>query len=212
MAIITNNTEETRLYEAYGMTVYGTENKYDWTIYPDKPTEIIYTTFRIEKNGKDIVNVVVGNRCIFEKIFLRSIDNFLWWIDKDNPDLYTIEKAVFRSLCEYNTLFNYKIENRKSQEQENLQYDVRREAIIAEEERKLKEISEYCRKKKLVYKKYYEKMYLIKIMDKGVREMIVDADEKKLKWLVEFMHEHPDNTQATIVIEGELDEIIDKIR
>lgn len=211
MGLIYTENKEKELYAAYDMTVYGKENKYNWTIYPDKPTETVYTTLRIEKNGEDIVNVVVGNRCIFEKVFLRTIDNFLYWIDKDDPDSYSIEKAVFKSLCEANSLFNYNIENRKRQEQKDLEYEARREAIIAEEERKLEEIRDYCNKKKLVFKKYYEKMYLIKIMDENVREMITGADKDKLKWLVDFMHEHPDNAQAIIVIEGELDEVMDKI-
>lgn len=211
MGLIYTENKEKQLYTAYGMTVYGTENKYDWTIYPDKPTETVYTALRIEKNGEDIVNVVVGNRCIFEKVFLRTIDNFLYWIDKDDPDSYTIENAVFKSLCVANSLFNYNIENRKRQGQKDLEYEARREAIIAEEERKLGEIRDYCKKKNLVFKKYYEKIYLVKIIDENVREMITDADKEKLEWLVDFMHKHPNNEQAIIVIEGELEEVIEEI-
>lgn len=211
MGLIYIENKEKQLYAAYGMTVYGTENKYDWTIYPGKPTETVYTALRIEKNGEDIVNIVVGNRCIFEKTFLRTIDNFLYWINKDDPDSCTMENAVFKSLCVTNSLFNYNIENRKRQEQKDLEYEDRREAVIAEEERKLGEIRDYCKKKKLVFKKYYEKIYLIKIIDENVREMITGADKDKLEWLVDFMHEHPDNAQAIIVNEGELEEVMDEI-
>ena len=211
MGIITHNKEEKQLYTAYGMTVFGTENKYDWTIYPDKSTENVYTSLRIVKNRDDIFQICLGNRCIFEENFNRTIDNFLWWIDKDVPDSYSIEKAVFKSLTQTDSLFNHLIGNRKRQEQQDKDYEAKRNAIIAEEERKLGEIGEYCRKKNLVFKKHYEKMYLIKILNEKIKEMVVDADIHKLEWLVEFMHEHPDNTDAVIVIEGELDEIMDKI-
>lgn len=212
MGIATNNKEEKRLYEAYGMAVYGVENRYDWTIYPDKPSENVYTELRIEKDGEDIVNVYVGNNCIFENNFLRTIDNFLYWIDKDKPDSYSIENAVFRSLCETNSLFNHSINNRKQKERQEKEYEARRNAIIAEEERKLGLIREYCKKNDLVFKKSYEKMYLIKILNENVREMIINADIDKREWLVDFMYEHPDNTDARIVLEGGLDELVEKIK
>lgn len=211
MGIITNNREEKQIYTAYGMTVYGVENKYDWTIYPDRPTENVYTNLRIKKDGTDIVNVPVCNRCIFKENFNRTIDNFLYWIDKDKPDSYEIENAVFRTLTEANSLFNHSINNRKRKEQQEKEYKARRDAIIAEEERKLCLIREYCKENDLVFKQRYEKMYLIKILNENTREMIVGADNNKMEWLVDFMHDYPDNTDAVIVIEGELDELVNKI-
>lgn len=212
VGIATNNKEEKQLYEAYGMTVFGVENRYDWTIYPNRPSENVYTNLRIEKNGTDVVNIPVCNRCIFEDNFLRTIDNFLYWINKDKPKEFEIENAVFRVLCETNSMFNHSIGNRKRKEQQEKEYKARRDAIIAEEERKLGLVRKYCKENDLVFKQKYEKMYLIKILDENVREMIVNADKDKLEWLVDFMHDHKDNTQAVIVLEGELDELVEKVK
>ena len=211
MGLRYTESKEKKIYAAYGMTVYGVQDKYDWTIYPDRPTENVYTKLRIEKDGKDIIDVYLGNRCIFEENFLRTIDNFLYWIDKDKPDSYDIEQTVFKCLCQADSLFNYRIDNRKRKEQWEAEYEKRRSTIIAEEKRKLDLIREYCRKKNLIFKQRYEKIYLIKILNEKVSEMIVNADNDKLEWMVNFMHEHLDNTDAVIVFEGELDEIMRKI-
>lgn len=211
MGLIYTENKEKELYAAYDMTVYGAENKYNWTIYPDKPTETVYTTLRIEKNGEDIVNVVVGNRCIFEKVFLRTIDNFLYWIDKDDPDSYSIEKAVFKSLCVANSLFNYNIENRKYQEQKELENKKRAKAIEAEEQRKFAVIQEWCEKKGYLFKQTWKSNYVINILNDKVTEMFEIADADRMEGLIQFMQEHPDISDARLVISGELEEIYNKV-
>ena len=45
MGVIYNKeAKEEKLYEAYGMTVYGVANKYRWFIYEDKPDEECITS------------------------------------------------------------------------------------------------------------------------------------------------------------------------
>ena len=73
---------EKELYSAYGMTVYGETELYGWTIYDNKPNERVIISLRIVRNKKDFYKQYLGNRCIFEENFNRTIDNFLWWIDK----------------------------------------------------------------------------------------------------------------------------------
>lgn len=111
MGLLYLKNEEKQLYSAYGLTVYGRQDRYEWTIFDDKPDENVYTSLRIERNREEIYNRNLGNRCIFEENFNRTIDNFLWWIDKDSPDEYDIDNAVIKSLCETNSLFNYMIAN-----------------------------------------------------------------------------------------------------
>ena len=51
--------------------------------------------------------------------FKNTIDNFLYWIDKEHPDNYGIEKVIHSSLCQTNSLFNYMINNQKNKEIKN---------------------------------------------------------------------------------------------
>ena len=148
MGLLYLKNEEKQLYSAYGLTVYGRQDRYEWTIYNNKPDENVYTSLRIERNGEEIYNRNLGNRCIFEENFNRTIDNFLWWIDKDNPDAYDIDNAVIKDLCETNSLFNHLIGNRKRKEQAEANEKARVEAIREEEQRQIDLIKQYCEKKK----------------------------------------------------------------
>lgn len=211
MGIVTNNKEEKRLYESYGMVVYGVENKYDWTIYPNRPSENVYTSLRIEKDGKNILDIKLGNRCIFEENFNRTIDNFLWWIEKDKPNSYDIERTVFKSLTQADSLFNHLIGNRKRKEQAEDNEKARVEAIKKEEQRQIDLIKQYCEKKNLLFKQYYEKVYLIKLLNENVRQMIENSDNKQFEGLRDFMNEYPDNTDAVIVMNGNIEDIARQI-
>lgn len=48
MGLLYLKNEEKQLYSAYGLTVYGRQDRYEWTIYNNKPDENVYTSFRIE--------------------------------------------------------------------------------------------------------------------------------------------------------------------
>ena len=86
MGLIYLKNEEKRIYEAYGMIVYGIQDRYIWSIYTDRPDENVYTSLRIERDEKNILDVHLGNLCIFEENFNRTIDIFLLWIDIDIPN------------------------------------------------------------------------------------------------------------------------------
>ena len=211
MGLIYTGRKEKQIYEAYGMTVYGVQDRYDWSIYPDRPTENVYTKLRIERDGNNIIDIQLGNRCIFEENFNRTIDNFLWWIDKDNPDVYDIDNAVIKDLCETNSLFNHLIGNRKRKEQAEANEKARVKAIREEEQRQIDLIKQYCEKKNLLFKQYYEKVYLIKLHNENVRQMIENADNERFEGLRDFMNEHPDNKDAVIVMNGNIEDIARQI-
>lgn len=211
MGLVYLNNEEERIYEAYGITVYGKQDRYTWSIYPDKPDENVYTSLRIERNGEEIYNRNFSNRCIFEENFDRTIDNFLWWINKDNSDVYDIDNAVIKNLCETNSIFNHLIGNRKRKEQTEANEKARVEAIREEEQRQIGLIKQYCEKKKLLFKQYFEKIYLIKLRNKDVRQMIENTDNKQFEGLRDFMNEHPDNKDAVIVMSGNIEDIARQI-
>ena len=91
MGVIYKSNEEKELYSAYGITVFGKVNEYEWTIYPDRKNEECLTSLRITgKNGNNLYDRSLGNRCIFKDNFDRTIDNVLYWIDRDCPDILDI--------------------------------------------------------------------------------------------------------------------------
>ena len=57
----------------------------------------------------------------------------------------------------------------------------------------------------------YEKAYLIKLHNKDVRQMIENADNKQFEGLRDFMNEHPDNKDAVIVMNGNIEDIVRQI-
>lgn len=207
MGLVYLKNEEKRIYEAYGMTVYVKQDRYTWSIYPDKPDENVFTMLRIDKDGNNLLDIQLGNRCIFEENFDRTIDNFLWWIEKDKPDSYSIENAVFKNLCETNSLFNHLIGNRKRKEQAEANEKARVEAIKKEEQRQIDLIKQYCQKENLLFKQCYEKVYIIKLLNENVRQMIENADIKQFEGLRDFMNEHPDNKDAVILMNGNIEDI-----
>ena len=60
----------------------------------------------------------MGNNVILERVFERTIDNFLYWIDKEFPFDNMIEEMAFRALTRFDTLFNSRIERLKWKEKE----------------------------------------------------------------------------------------------
>lgn len=210
MGIIYNkNVEEKELYSAYGLTVYGKENRYDSVWSPD--VKSAYITLRIKEGEHNLIDEYLGNNCIFVTTFNDTIDNFLWWISRDKPDEYGIRSAIYKNLCQRNSLFCYLIENRKRKEQAEANEKARVKAIREEEQRQIDLIKQYCEKKNLLFKQYYEKVYLIKLHNKDVRQMIEKADNKQFEGLRDFMNEHPDNKDAVIVMNGNIEDIVRQI-
>lgn len=74
MGVIYNKeAKEEKLYEAYGMTVYGVANKYRWFIYEDKPDEECITSIRITNGNEELINLGFGNNCIMMENFKNTM-------------------------------------------------------------------------------------------------------------------------------------------
>lgn len=128
MGLILNyNVEETKILSAHGLTVYGKINRYLWTL--DQKEENALINLRIVSNidNTPVFSMDMGNRCIFTPVFSMdlgnrcifqarvddTLDNFLYWIATEKPDVYSIKKQVYKSLCQSDSLFNYLVEQRR---------------------------------------------------------------------------------------------------
>lgn len=113
---------EKKVYSAYGMTVYGKVNTYQWNIFAGNPVEKCLISLRIVRENiiesQEILNVSMGNNVILERVFERTIDNFLYWIVKECPFDNKIEEEVFRVLTKFSTAFNSNMERLKWKEKE----------------------------------------------------------------------------------------------
>ena len=113
---------EKKVYSAYGMTVYGKVNTYQWNIFSGNPVEKCLISLRIVRENvtesQEIVNLSMGNNVILERVFERTIDNFLYWIAKEFPFDNEIEEEVFRVLTKFSTVFNSNMERLKWKEKE----------------------------------------------------------------------------------------------
>lgn len=221
MGIIYNsNVEEKQLYSAYGMTVYGKENDYDWTIYPDRQREKCYISLRITNiingNENEIINITLGNRCIFKENFDRTIDNFLYWIDKDFPSNYIIENAVFKSLTCADSIFNHLIEQRKHRERQEEELQKRVEEQEKKERAAVVEIIDYCtRHGYFSYEKYGE-IVILKPLHDNVKEMIKSAidqcNTERMEMYIDFAMKHSENNDLRIVASGTIEEVLEFVR
>lgn len=206
MGIIYNrNAEEKELYSAYGLTVYGKANRYDSEFSPE--VEFVYITLRIADEEKTIIDEYMGNNCIFPSVFDRTIDNFLYWIVNDKPDTYGIQNAIRKCLCSSNCLFNSQMENRKRKERDEAVEKARCEEIRVEEQKRIDTVKQYCKAKNLLFKQCWNDVYLIKLHNEKARELIENANNDSFEKLRDFMVEHPDNTDAVIVMDGKLEDI-----
>ena len=217
MGIIYNgNVEEKELYSAYGLTVYGKENDYDWTIYPDKPREKCYTSLRINDGKNDIINLTLGNRCIFKENFDRTIDNFLYWIDKDFPSNDAIENAVFKSLTCTNSIFNHLMEQRKRKERQEEEQRKRIEEREKKERAAVVEIIDYCTKHGYFsYEKYGEIIIVKPLHDKAkkmVKAAIDQCNTERMGMYIDFAMKHSENNDLRIVASGTIEEVLDFVR
>ena len=211
-------TEEKELYNAYSMTVYGNINRYKWTIYPDRPDEEVYTSIRIEKDGEDIVNEKLGNRCISKEVFEKTIDNLLWWLVQDKPNPYDVEKIIFKSLCENSSLFNYRIESRKRKMLEKYRENERAEKRKIQMKELFHQLQSICDKKKWLLYQHgeYSECFIFKAKNKRAKEHILDtiaADKSnRIKSFADFAKEHPDNMDVELIAFGYIEDVVNMLK
>lgn len=214
--IYNNNVEEKELYSAYGLTVYGKENDYNWSIYPDRPKEKCYISLRINDGKNDIVNINLGNRCVFKENFDRTIDNFLYWINKDFPSDYIIENAVFKSLTCTDSIFNHHIEQRKRKERQEEEIRKRTEEREKKERTAIAEIENYCKEKGLLIYMKYEEVIILKALTNNVKNQMAETIKQnnmdRMKMYIDFVKKYPDNNDLRIIASGTIDEVLEYIR
>ena len=211
MGLLYLKNEEKQLYSAYGLTVYGRQDRYEWTIFDDKLDENAYTSLRIERNREEIYNRNLGNRCIFEENFNRTIDNFLWWISNDKPDDYDVKTHILKCLCSNNCLFNTQIENRKRKEEREKAEKDRSKKLAEERKEKVEAIKRYCKNKHLVFCQNWRGVYLFEVNNERAKETLESADSDRLDSYVNYMKKNS-VVDARLVADGNLDDIYEYIR
>lgn len=213
MGVIYKSNEEKELYSAYGMTVFGRVNEYEWTIYPDRNNEECLTSLRITgKNVNNLYDRSLGNRCIFKDNFDRTIDNVLYWIDRDCPDVLDIENVVENNLCSSGSIFNHLINNRKMKEKMELerakQYEEKRKVF----EEKAKEIRNFCDKNNLFCWIYNDdKCCVLKPLNHRAMEILnASEDQHTLNMYKAFAIKNPGNKDVEFIFDGTFDEFLNQ--
>lgn len=208
--IFDNNVKETKIYQAYGLTVYGKINRYESTFRNE--TESALITIRItDENGNNIFAMYMGNNCIFQSCIDNTLDNFLWWIVEDKPDNYSIEKQVYKSLCASDSLFNHEIQNCKMRKRREEKEQARITELKAQEETDKLRVQLYCAQNGYYPYFAYNHVYIIKLHNEKAEDILKAANNKQMESLIEFMQIHPENKDAHIVQDGNMEEILQYI-
>lgn len=216
--ILNNNVSEEKIMQAYGLTVYGKINRYVWTLEGNREENALID-IRITRmiNGKEntIFSMQMGNRCIFQCRIDDTMDNFLYWIATEKPDTYSIEKQVYKSLCQSDSLFNHLIRQKKDRQRKADAERQRMEEAQKKERADIDSIKTYCKEKGLFYYIGYEEVVLIKATNNNDRKMIAEAqrkdDTEKLKMIMDFIRKYPDNNNLKVVYSGTMEEILQYI-
>ena len=209
--IYDGNVEEKKLYKAYGLTVYGKNNRYVWTIHNGKEDECIITLRIADNAGNNLLDMYLGNNCIMYDTFDRTIDNFLYWISTENPDAEQIKKQVYQSLCQSDCWFNHRITSRKFKERQQAETQRKIEEREEKKQATLDKIKEYCRKKNLIF--YYDgwKVYLLETSCNAatslVNQAIAEKNHTDMERYIQFAEKYPENRDLHIIQCGEIKEI-----
>lgn len=212
--IYNNNVEESKIYQAYGLTVYGKVNKYVWEIFNNKEENVLITIRIVDVEGKDIFSMYMGNRYIFQSRIDDTMDNFLYWMVKDQPDTYTIENQIYKSLCQSDSIFNHLILNRKQKEKRQAEEEQRFAERQAEEKRHLNIIKEYCDSKGLFFYQDYTDICLLKATNNNDRNLLAEArnDKSKMQMIINFMRKYPDYNGIKVVKHDTMENILNYIK
>lgn len=212
--IYNNNVEESKIYQAHGLTVYGKVNRYVWEIFSNKEENVLITIRIVDADGKDIFSMYMGNRCIFQSRIDDTMDNFLYWVVKDQPDTYAIENQIYKSLCQSDSIFNHLISNRKQKEKRQAEEEQRIAERQAEEKRQLYRIKEYCDSKGLFFYQDYTDIFLLKATTNHDRKLLAEAryDKNKMQMIIDFMEKHTEYKGIKIVKRDTMENISNYIK
>ena len=214
--ILNNNAPEEKIMQAYGLTVYGKINRYVWILKGNKEENALINIIIVsDADNKLIFSMQMGNRCIFQSRIDDTMDNFLYWIATENPDTYSIEKQVYKSLCQSDSIFNHSIRQKKDRQKKEDAERQRMEEAKEKERAAVDSIKTYCKEKGLFYYIGYEEVVLIKATNNNDRKMIAEAqrkdDTEKLKMIMDFIRKYPDNNNLKIIKSGTMEEILQYI-
>ncbi len=210
--ILNNNVEETKIISAYGLTVYGKINRYVWTLEGNKEEKALINIIIVADADNELLfSMQMGNRCIFQSRIDDTMDNFLYWIATEKPDTYSIEKQVYKSLCQSDSLFNHLIRQKKDRQRKADAERQRMEEAQKKERAAVDSINDYSNENGLIPAFTYEKVYLIKALTERAQNVIKTADNKHMEGLLQFIESHPDNTDARIIKSGTMEEILQYI-
>ena len=166
--------------------------------------------------SNDIINMTLGNRCIFKENFDRTIDNFLYWIKNDVPSDYIIENAVFKSLTCADSIFNHLIEQRKYRERQEEQLRKRAEEREKKERAAVVEIIDYCTKHGFFSYEKYGEIIIVKPLRDKVKAMVKNAidqcNTERMEMYIDFAMKHSENNDLRIVTSGTIEEVLDFVR
>lgn len=215
--IYDKNATEKELYSAYGLTVYGKENRYDSVFSPD--VRSVYITLRISNGEQNLVDEYLGNNCIFPDVFKRTIDNFLWWLSYDQPDTYDIEKAICKSLCSSDCLFNTRIENRKRAEKQVKEQMELRWNRIAEQKHLLHKVQKICMDNGWMlyankYPDYLDCAIFNPLTGKAIEilgDNIIKCNTAQINSYKDFCKKCPDNGDLRLIAEGDLQSVYEEV-
>ena len=210
--ILNNNVQETKIMSAYGLTVYGKINRYVWTLEGNKEENALINIIIVSDADNELLfSMQMGNRCIFQSRIDDTMDNFLYWIATEKPDTYSIEKQVYKSLCQSDSLFNHLIRQKKDRQRKAYAERQRIEEAKEKERAAVDSITTYATENGLIPAFTYEKVYLIKALTETAGNVLKTADNKLMEGLLQFIESHPDNTDARIVTSGNIEEILQYI-
>ena len=214
--ILNNNVEETKIMQAYGLTVYGKINRYVWTLEGNKEENALINIIIVEDADNELLfSMQMGNRCILQSRIDDTMDNFLYWIATEKPDTYSSEKQVYKSLCQSDSLFNHLIRQKKDRQRKADEERQHIEETQRKERAAVDSIKAYCKGKGLFYYIGYNEVVLIKATNNNDRKMIAEAqrkdDTEKLKMIMDFIRKYPDNNNLKVVYSGSMEEILQYI-
>ena len=219
MGIIYNpSVKETELYSAYGYTVSGKANRYEWTYDGSGREEDCYINITIaDAYGHVVFSHDMGNNAILEGTFNRHIDNFLWWIANENPSDYDMENTLYKVLVRNSTLFSYQIENRKAKQRR----EETEQKAIAERQRleneQIEKIQAYCDQSGFILYRSWKGLYIFRVnynteqVTQALKKTIQADNTAAMDHYIEYAERYPEN-EITIVFSGEIENAMQFIK
>jgi hypothetical protein len=158
------------------------------------------------------MNESYGNNAPLRTIFNRFIDDFLWWVEHDKPNTYSISETFRKVIVNNDCLFSYRIQSRKSRERERQRQEEYQAQLKAKEDELIGKIKAYCERKKLVMLAKGCEITLIKYKSQKAKEALENFDKKYYDDLFKFLEEHPDNKDGYIVKRGILEDVANFVK